>query len=91
MSGWASNLPVRDFKPRRYPTRETEITTVWNDGTVVKTNRFGEVEHHVTKPVPMDALMQAFFEALDGRVTAPAEMPAAGAKLVDWDSGDLSL
>lgn len=80
--------PSRPFVRRRYPVRETETTTVWNDGAYTKTNRFGETEHRRTLPVNMeDPMMQAFFEALDGL----APRPAPALQLVDLDSGEISL
>lgn len=72
----------------RRPVRETELTTIWNDGTVVKQNRFGETEHRTTLPVNMnDPMLKAFFEALDG--LAPKPTPAL--QLVDLDAGEISL
>jgi len=76
--------------PARYrrPVRETEVTTVWNDGTFVKLNRFGETERRTTFPEKMDPMMQAFFEVLDG---LPAKPQPATLALVNLDEGEISL
>lgn len=75
---------------RRPAVAETEWTTVWNDGTCTRQDRFGRINHRRAIPVRMDADMQAFYQRLDGGVDVAAKTPVVIA-LTDLDEGGISL